>query len=144
MLIHPVVQQLNSIVNVTLQASFPGDPTDPTDKQRIAAYGDPKVNMGGLFTDPSSSFTFSMLASEYWKGITTELASCPAKFMTQLPVAVTGQPAPKQGPLDCITSDPVQAATVWASQMQLICSSAMQTLRLKTPPQLTSLPDATV
>ena len=144
MLIHPLVQQLNSIVSVTLQATFMGDATDSTDKQRIAAYGDPKVNMGGVFVDPNSTFTFSLMAAEYWKGITTELSVNTVKFMTQLPAPVAGQPTPKQGPLDCLTSDPVLAATIWTSVMQTNCAAAMANLRAKTPPQLTSLPDATV
>ena len=53
MKIHPTVQHLNGIVTVALQASFVGDSTDATDKQRIAAYSDPLVNLGGLFTSPS-------------------------------------------------------------------------------------------
>ena len=144
MLIHPLVQQLNSVVSVTLQPSFVGDSTDTTDKQRIAAYGDPKVNLGGSFTDPSDSFTFTMLSAEYWKGISTELNCNTARFMTQLPPSIPGQPTPKQGPLDCITSDPVHAATYWTTAMQTACGVTMNALRAKTPPQLSSLPDATV
>ncbi len=53
MKIHPVVQHLGGTVTVTLQASFVGDSTDTTDKQRIGAYGDPFVNLGGLFVSPA-------------------------------------------------------------------------------------------
>ena len=143
MLIHPVVQQLNSIVSIVLQPSFNGDANDATDKQRIAAYGDPKVNMGGVFVDPlDSTFTFNIMATEYWKGISTELPLNTVKFMTQLPSSVIGQPPASQGPLDCLTSDPVRAATVWTSVMQTRCGAALTTLRAKTPPQLSTLPDA--
>ena len=144
MLIHPIVVHLNSIVNVTLQASFDGSASDPTDKARISAYGDPKVNMGGSYVDPHSPFTFNMMAAEYWKGITTEMNLNTAKFMTQLPAGLPGQPAPKQGPLDCITSDPVLAATLWTAAVQVACGSSMTALRAKTPPQLSTLPDASV
>ncbi len=145
MKIHPVVQHLNSIVSVTLQASFVGDPTDATDKQRIAAYGDPQVNLAGTFIDPvGGTFTFSFPVSEYYKGVTTGMASNPVRFMTQLPIGIPGQPAPTQGPLDCITSDPVLAATAWAAVMDTRISDALATLRAYTPAQLTTLPDATV
>jgi hypothetical protein len=53
MKIHPVVQHLNGTVTVALQASFVGDITDTTDRMRIAAYGDPLVNLGGLFISPA-------------------------------------------------------------------------------------------
>jgi hypothetical protein len=53
MKIHPVVQHLNGAVTVSLQASFVGDITDTTDRMRIAAYGDPLVNLGGLFISPA-------------------------------------------------------------------------------------------
>ena len=53
MRVHPAVQHLNGAVTVTLQASFIGDVTDATDKQRIGAYGDPLVNLGGQFVGPS-------------------------------------------------------------------------------------------
>ena len=145
MLIHPLVQQLNSVVSVTMQASYTGDATDATDKQRIAAYGDPKINLGGSFTDPAiPAFTFNMLAGEYWKGITTEMGLHTARFMTQLPSPQHGQPMPKQLPLDCITSDPVHAATVWAAAMQALCGTSMTALRAVVPPQLSTLPDVHV
>ena len=145
MKIHPVVQHLNSVVTVTLQASFVGDSTDVTDKTRISAYGDPKVNLAGTFVDPiGGTFTFVFPVSDYNRGITTELSSNPVRFMKQLPVASPGQTPYVQGPLDCVTSDPVLAATAWASVMDTRITAALATLRALTPAQLSTLPDATV
>jgi hypothetical protein len=148
MRLHPVVQHLNSVVTVTLQASFVGGSSaslDATDKSRIAAYGDPKVNLAGTFIDPVGGvFTFAFPVSDYNKGITTELSSSPVNFMTQLPVSVVGQPPVVQGPLDCVTSDPVAAATAWVAVMDTRITDSLAVLRAKTPAQLTTLPDATV
>lgn len=145
MKIHPVIQHLNSVVTVTLQASFVGDTNDITDKTRIAAYGDPKVNMAGTFVDPVGGiFTFSFPVSDYVKGVTTELASNSVRFMTQLPATMVGQSPAVQGTLDCVTSDPITAATAWVTVMDTRIVAAMAALRAKTPPQLTTLPDATV
>jgi hypothetical protein len=141
MKLHPVVQHLGGIVTVTLQASFVGDPNDTTDKQRISAYGDPKVNLAGTFTGSPS---FTMGSNEYYKGITTEMMNYSVRFMTQLPPAVAGQPATTLGALDCITSDPVGAATVWSTVMADRITQAMTTLRAKTPAQLATLSDSTV
>jgi len=148
MKIHPVVQHLNNIVTVTLQPSFVGDVTDASDRQRIAAYGDPIVNMSGTFTDSVSmqTFTFSVAGSTYNVGITTALSSSPVRFMSALPVALPGQPAVVQGTLDCITGStvtPVNAATAWAAEMDTRILAAMTSLRAITPAQLTQLPDAT-
>lgn len=140
MQIHPIVQHLNSVVSVTLQAMYVGDVNDETDKSRIAAYGDPKVNLAGAFIDPVGGvFTFTFPVSEFYKGITTELAAAPVRFMTQLPVGVG-----TQLPTDCITSDPVAAATAWVAVMDSRIEAKMVTLRAKTPAQLTTLPDSTV
>lgn len=145
MKIHPIIQHLNSVVTVTLQSSFVGDVTDVTDKSRISSYGDPKVNLAGTFTDPvGGAFTFAFPVVDYSKGVTTELYNYPVRFMTQLPIAALGQPATTQGPLDCITSDPVAAATAWVAVMDTRILAVMTTLRGKTPAQLTTLPDATV
>lgn len=145
MKIHPVVQHLNSVVTVTLQASFVGDANDITDKTRIAAYGDPQVNMAGTFVDPVGGvFTFAFPVSDYVKGITTELSSNSVKFMTQLPATVVGQSPSVQGALDCVTSDPIAAATAWVAVMNTRITASLVALRAKTPPQLTTLPDATV
>ena len=47
MQIKAIVSQSNGIISVTLQALFVGDPTDATDKAKIAAFGDPVVNIAG-------------------------------------------------------------------------------------------------
>jgi hypothetical protein len=146
MKIHPVVVQQNGIVSVTMQATFIGDVTDITDKQRIQAYGDPLVNLGGLFTDPANtSFSFTFPASQLFAGLTTQMSSFTARFMVNLPVATQpGWPPPAQGPLDCVTIEPVEAATVWASAIETQALAAMTILRALTPAQLISLPDSTV
>ena len=159
MKIHPVVMQQNGVVSVSIQAQFIGETTDASDKQRIQAYGDPQVNLGGLFTDPSNTtFSFTFPASELYVGITTQMQGFTARFMEALPQARTtippvngsffpgewegspGQP-PSQGPLDCITTSPIEAATVWAAAIQTRVLAAMTTLRAQTPAALTSLPD---
>lgn len=146
MLIHPVVQHLGGIVTVSLQASFVGDETDDDDKIRIAGWGDPKVNLAGSFSVQSgeSTLTFAFPVAEYFKGVTTEMQNSTARFMTQLPVAALGQPATVQGPLDCVTSDPIVAAEGWASTMDERILFVVDLLRAKDPAQLTTLPDATV
>ncbi len=162
MKVHPIVIQQNGIVSVTMQAQFVGDPTDATDKQRIQAYGDPQVNLGGLFTDPANTaFSFTFPASELFVGITTQMNGFTARFMDALPSDSTTIPpvngafvpgqwmgapgqTPQQGPLDCITSGPIEAATVWAAAIQTRVSAAMTTLRATNPAALTSLPDLTV
>lgn len=146
MKIHPVVVQQAGIVSVSMQATFVGDSTDSTDKQRIVAYGDPLVNLGGLFTDPANTpFSFTFPASQLYVGLTTQMASYTARFMTTLPVAtMPGWPTPAQGPLDCLCSNPVEAATVWAAAIEAQALTVMTTLRAFSPAQLVSLPDATV
>lgn len=151
MLIHPVVQHLGGTVTVTLQASFVGGQTgatgatDDSDKARIAAYGDPRVNLGGTFVDPTDAlFTFQMGSQENLRGVTTEMMSYPAHFMTQLPITPAGSTPSVLGPLDCITSNPVKAATAWSAVMADRIGQAMTVLRAKTPPQLSTLPDSTV
>ena len=146
MKIHPIVEHLNSIVTVTLQTSYVGDGTDTTDKQRITSYGDPRINLAGTFQEPlGGPTTFTFPVADYYKGLTTEMANYPVRFMTQLPVALPGQPATVQGPLDCIVSDPVKAAEVWVTVMESTrIPNALTTLRAKTPAALTTLPDATV
>jgi hypothetical protein len=169
LVIHPQVTQLNGIVSVTLTAAFEGDGSDVTDKMRISAYGDPKVNLGGQYTDPANTeYIFSFPATELYVGITTQLQNYTARFMTALPLAPQGRhtTAPgfnppydrfnncggsnygnypyQQGQLDCITTNPVEAATVWAAAIQTACLAAMTTLRTYTPPQLNSLPDSTI
>jgi len=166
MKVHPQVTQQNGIVNVSILAEFVGDATDATDRQRIQAYGDPKVNLGGTYTDPSNTgFTFTFPAQEFYVGITTQMSAVTARFMQNLPAVpqpVPGQypsqfsvcqypgwaaqpPQPPQpGPLDCLTTNPVEAATVWAAAIQTAVQAAMTALRAQTPAQLTTLPDETV
>lgn len=167
MKVHPVVVQANGIITVTMQASFVGDPTDTTDQQRIAAFGDPKVNLAGLFTDPNNTqFTFVFPASELYVGITTQMQNFSARFFAALPT----QPLPntpfnpygstaswnpfasqnglntplfQQGDLDCLTTDPAHAASVWAAAIDSRVQSAMTALRALSAP-ITSLPDSTV
>lgn len=133
---------------VTLQTSFVGGVNgvnDDSDKARIAAYGDPRVNMGGTFTDPTdNTFTFQMGSQENLHGITTEMMNFPARFMVQLPITPAGSASSVLGPLDCITSNPVKAATAWNAVMANRIGQAITTLRAKTPPQLSILPDSTV
>jgi hypothetical protein len=115
----PIVTQANGIISVVVQALFVGDPTDATDKARIAAFGDPVVNIAGSFADPSNpSFTFQFPTTELYVGITTQMSSYTVRFMEALPAPYNpNQPAPIQGPLDCITTDPSEAAQAWVNIM---------------------------
>jgi len=157
MRIHPSVVHQNGIVSVTIRASFIGDSTDITDQQRIQAYGDPTVNLGGLFTDPAdSTFNFTFPASELYTGVTTDMQNHTARFMKVQPQAqptalsyTIYQPVPQFNPfgpgnLDCVISDPVRAATIWAAAIDTRIQALMVTLRAKSPAQLVTLPDATV
>jgi hypothetical protein len=109
------VTQANGIISVVIQATFVGDPTDATDKAKIAAFGDPQVNIAGNFADPMNpSFTFQFPTTELYVGVTTQMSSYTARFMEALPGPQNpNQPAPIQGPLDCITTNPSEAATAW-------------------------------
>ncbi len=168
MIVHPQVIHQNGIVTVTMLATFSGAPIDQTDQQRIVAYGDPSINLGGLFTDPNDgTFQFTFPASELYAGITTQMQGYAARFMVKLPLvpspgsnwssfasttpynpfATSSSPSSQpggQGQLDCLCSDPVRAATIWAAAIDTRVQAAMAILRAKTPAQLTSLPDATV
>jgi hypothetical protein len=135
MQVKAIVQQSNGIISVTLQALFVGDPTDATDKQKIAAFGDPQVNIAGSFVDPSNpSFTFQFPLTELFVGVTTQMSSYTARFMEALPGPQNpNQPAPVQGPLDCVTNNPSEAAVAWANILMLPgtgrISQAMMQLR---------------
>ncbi len=89
------VTQSNGVIIVTLTASFAGDPTDPSDKQKIAAFGDPIVNYTGkLLVDPNNpSFTFGFQSQELNVGVTTQMQNYTARFLTGLPPV----PAPPPG-----------------------------------------------
>jgi hypothetical protein len=117
MKLNAIVSQSNGIISVTIQALFVGDQTDATDKAKIAAFGDPQVQIAGSFSDPSNpSFTFQFPTTELWVGITTQLSSYTARFMEALPGPQNpNQPAPIQGPLDCVTINPSEAAVAWAN-----------------------------
>jgi len=143
--VHPTITHQNGIVNVQLTATFVGDVTDATDKQRITAYGDPFVNMGGTFVDPNDpTFTFNTGASDYNVRVTTEMSSKLARFLKSLPLTTPGTAPSQLGPLDVVTSDPVRAATIYNTIMGDRIQVVMTALRALTPPALTSLPDKTV
>jgi hypothetical protein len=142
MLVHPVVSHQNSIVSVQLNAKFVGDITDADDQRRIAAYGDPLINLGGTFVD--SGFTFNTTASDYYVKLTTEMSSKAIRFFQAIPQAAPGQTAAQLGPLDVVTADPVHAATYYTTQIGNRIQAAMVTLRALTPASLTSLSDRTI
>lgn len=136
MLVHTIVGQNNGFITVTIQASFNGQPSqqqDTIDTQKIGAFGDPKVNIAGNFTDPSNNqFTFQFPETENWVGVTTELSSQTARFYIALPATTApGQQVPVQGPLDCITPNPSEAATAWVAVITGRIQQAMLALRMK-------------
>lgn len=144
MKIHTLVQQANGVITVTLQPSFVGDLNDTTDKALIAAFGDPEANIAGSFIDPNNSaFTFQFPTTENYVGITTELSGQVARFMLALPTStVPGQPSPTQGPMDCVTSNPSQAAVAWQQVVVTRITQAFAALRAKT--LVPSIADVTV
>jgi|SRR5271157_6516331 len=115
----PIVTQANGIISVVIVATFVGDQTDQIDKAKIAAFGDPPVQIAGNFVDPNNpSFTFAFPTTELWAGVTSQLSSYTARFMEALPGPQNpNQPAPVQGPLDCVTQNPSEAAQAWANIM---------------------------
>jgi len=133
MQLHPQVTQANGIISVKLIASFVGDPTDATDTQNIAAFGDPQVNLAGTFADPNNpAFTFLFPATDIFVGITTQMSSKTARFMLALPSPQNpNQPAPIQGELDCITTNPSEAAEAWYEVMTTRIQQSMNILRQK-------------
>ena len=144
MKIHPNVSHVSGVVTVILQAQFTGDSTDAADRTRIGAYGDPQVNLGGTFSDPSdTAFVFSSGSTAVNVGITTEMHNNNVQFMTTLPPAVPGKPAPAQGPLQIITPDPVRAAHIWKDVMIDRITQVLVNFRTLSAP-LTNLPDSTI
>jgi hypothetical protein len=135
MLVHTVIGQNSGIISVVIQAIFNSQPSaqqDSIDKAKIGAFGDPKVNIAGNFTDPNNNqFVFQFPTTELYVGITTELSSQTARFYTALPNAPAGQAPPTQGPLDCITPNPSEAAQAWVSVITSRISQAMAALRLQ-------------
>src|SRR5271157_4451830 len=135
MKINAIVSQSNGIISVTLQALFVGDMTDASDKAKIAAFGDPEVNIAGNFTDPNNpAFTFQFPTTQKYVGVTTQLSSQTARFMLALPQQINpNQPTPIQGPLDCVTVNPSEAAVAWANIIMMpgtgLVANAMAILR---------------
>ena len=135
MQVNPVVTQASGVIMISLQALFVGDPADASDKAKIAGLGDPQISLvgNGTFTDPSNpSFTFTFPSTQDYVGITTEMSGSQVRFMLALPQPPPGnpnQPAPTQGPLDCITPNPSQAAIVWYNAMISAIRAAMTALR---------------
>ena len=148
MKVHAVVGQSNGVISVTLQALFVGDPTDASDKQKIAAFGDPVVNIAGNFADPSNpSFTFQFPTTELWVGVTTQMSSQTARFMEALPSQQNpNQPAPIQGPLDCVTVNPSEAAQAWANILMAAGTGriAQAMMQLRSQMIVPTIPDTTV
>src|SRR5271170_2405995 len=133
----------NGVILVTMTATFAGDPTDPSDKQKIMAFGDPIVNMSGrVLTDPNNpSFVFGFTSDQLNVGITTMMQNYTARFLTGLPPVPsppTGQPQVPNwfehnrrrerdeqgiatlGPLDCIVASEAaqsEAAQAWINIM---------------------------
>ena len=151
MLITPVVTQANGIIAIRLQATFVGDSTDPTDKQLIAALGDPEISLvgNGTFTgmvpgsSPPATFKFTFPTTQYYVGITTRMSGQAVRFMIALPASPAGwasppnpeswnnpnAPAPVQGELDCVTPYPGAAMEAWYQAMVDEITAAMTALR---------------
>ncbi len=133
MRVSPQVTQANGIITLKLIATFVGDPTDTSDKANIAAFGDPQVNMAGNFQDPNNAaFTFLFPATDVIVGITTQMSSRPVRFMLALPGPQNpNQPAPIQGELDCVTSNPSEACEAYYNVMIQRITQSMLILRQK-------------
>jgi hypothetical protein len=146
MRIHPVVTQANGIISVKLQASFVGDTNDAAYQTRIAAFGDPEINIAGTFVDDTDTnnpkFSFQMPTTEKYVGVTTELSADTVRFMSALPAGAPGYSNPIQGPLDVVTNDPGRALQVWYNTVVNRIQGAMTALLLKT--MTPSLSDTTV
>src|SRR5271157_1684326 len=148
----------NGVILVTMSATFVGDPTDPSDKQKIAAFGDPLVNLAGrVLVDPNNpSFTFGFQADTLNVGLTTQMQNYIARFLTGLPPTPApppGQPVTPNwfetnrhherreagiatlGPLDCIVANEAaqnEAAVAWINIMVSRIQAAMAILRGQT------------
>jgi hypothetical protein len=133
MLITPQVTQANGIIKLKLVATFVGDLTDASDKANIAAFGDPQVNMAGSFQDPlNPAFTFLFPATDVIVGITTQMSTKTTRFMLALPNGQNpNQPAPIQGELDCITTNPSEACEAYYTVMCQRITQSMLILRQK-------------
>jgi hypothetical protein len=127
------VTQANGIIVMKLIATFVGDPTDAQDKALITAFGDPRVNMAGKFQDPNNpAFTFLFPATDVLVGVTTQMSSKQVRFMLALPNQQNpNQPAPIQGELDCITTNPSEAADAYFTVMSQRIAQQFAILRQK-------------
>jgi hypothetical protein len=149
------VTQSNGVILAVITATFVGDPTDPSDKQKIAAFGDPLVNLAGKqLVDPNNpSFVFGFQSNELNVGLTTQMQNFTARFLTNLPPVPApppGQPVPPTwfehnrhrehneqgvpilGPLDCIVADEAaqnEAVTAWIATMVARIQATMAILR---------------
>lgn len=134
MKIQAAVTQANGVIQVRIQALFVGDLTDSQDKALIAAFGDPEVNIAGTFTDPNNpAFTFQFPTTQNFVGITTQLSSQVAQFMLALPQQQNPNiPAPIQGPMDSITTNPSAAAVAWFNVVVSSIRQSMLALRAQT------------
>ena len=134
MKVQAAVTQANGVIQVKIQALFVGDMTDATDKALIGAFGDPEVNIAGSFNDPNNPvFTFMFPSTQNYVGITTQMSSQIAQFMMALPqVQNPNQPAPIQGAMDCITTNPSEAATAWFNVVATNIRQQMINLRSQT------------
>jgi hypothetical protein len=134
MQINPTVSQYNGIISVKISCVFVGAITDVSDRQLISAYGDPQINVAGTFTDPSNPvFTFAFPTTQLYLGVTSQLSSQVANFMLALPgPSNPNQPSPIQGPLDCVTTNPREAADAWYAIMCTSIQNAMTALRAQT------------
>ncbi len=133
MKVTPTVTQANGIIQIKLQATFVGDPTDSNDKALIAAFGDPQVNLAGTFQDPNNpAFTFLFPTTDLIVGITTQMQNNPARFMMALPGPQNpNQPAPIQGAMDCVTQNPSEACEAYYNVMIQRITQSMNILRQK-------------
>src|SRR5208337_1428567 len=152
MLVKNIVTPSNGVILVQLQALFVGDPTDASDKQKIAAFGDPLVNLAGrTLVDPNNpSFNFGFQTDQLNVGITTQMLNYTARFLTGLPPT----PPPPQGcapnpawfpcdhpeergksllqPLDCVVATEAaqnEAAQAWVNIMVSRIQASMSILR---------------
>jgi hypothetical protein len=142
-----------------VDASPPDTEQDAIDQAYILAYGDPKVNLGGSFTDNSTipAFTFKFSTPQEMVGITTQMQQVTARFYTVIPpvplhefpendwhihhpLSSPEENPPAVRPMDCITNDPERAAGVWVVAIQAQCSAKMTQLR-EQPSPLVTLPD---
>jgi hypothetical protein len=148
----------NGVILVTMSATFVGDPTDPSDKQKIAAFGDPIINMSGrVLVDPNNpSFTFGFQSDQLNVGLTTTMQNYTAQFLTGLPPVPApppGQPVvpnwfdthrhrdyreagvPLLGPLSSVVANEAsqnEAAQAWIGIMVSRIQAAMAILRSQT------------